>query len=171
MTEFYNKHYIRIDVDNNITHGFSDAFEQPQSSDTLVNARGGKHFGLMPDNTTPYHTENIRNMTIGNIPLFKWDESQATESEPWRGVVKRTPEEIEADRIAIEQSPASQIARLNAQISAGLVNIVVQLYDNQCSKMSAPELKQFMAALATVGQSKWRQKVEERDRLLARMEG
>jgi len=166
MTEFYNKHYIRIDVDNNITHGFSDAFEQPQPGDILTNAQGGRHFRLFPGGE-----ENPQIRDENGIPLYRWDESQSTEDEPWRGIAERTPEEIEAGRIAIEQSPTSQIARLNAEIRAGLVDIVVQLYDAQCDKMTAPELDQFMAALATVGQSKWRQKVEERDRLLARMEG
>lgn len=43
---FLNKHYIRIDEQNNITHGFSDAFEQPQGSDILINDLGGRHFEL-----------------------------------------------------------------------------------------------------------------------------
>lgn len=47
--QIYNKHYIRTDIDSNIIHGFSDAFEQPRGGDILINERGGRHFRLSID--------------------------------------------------------------------------------------------------------------------------
>jgi len=42
-----NKHYIRLDLNNNIIYGFSDAFEQPQEGDICINENGGRHFELL----------------------------------------------------------------------------------------------------------------------------
>lgn len=42
----FNKHYIRIDFNNIIIHGFSDAFEQPKVADICINEQGGRHFEL-----------------------------------------------------------------------------------------------------------------------------
>lgn len=42
----YNKHYIRLDSNNYIIEGFSDAFEQPQENDICINVKGGRHFEL-----------------------------------------------------------------------------------------------------------------------------
>lgn len=42
-----NKHYIRLDDENNIIKGFSDAFKQPQPDDILINEQGGRHFELL----------------------------------------------------------------------------------------------------------------------------
>ena len=36
MTEFYNKHYIRLDG-NVVIKGFSDAFETPLDTDICIN--------------------------------------------------------------------------------------------------------------------------------------
>ncbi|OME59492.1 hypothetical protein [Paenibacillus odorifer] len=41
-----HKHYIRVDTDNNVIHAFSDAFEQPESTDLVVTEEGGRHFNL-----------------------------------------------------------------------------------------------------------------------------
>ncbi|UKS27206.1 hypothetical protein LOZ80_38100 [Paenibacillus sp. HWE-109] len=38
------KHYIRIDTNNIVTHGFSDAFEQPQQGDVQLDGEFGRHF-------------------------------------------------------------------------------------------------------------------------------
>lgn len=40
------KHYIRVDTDGNVTHAFSDAFEQPRGDEILVTKDGGRHFNL-----------------------------------------------------------------------------------------------------------------------------
>ena len=53
MNEFYNNHYIRLDEHNNITHGFSDAFEQPQAGDILITEQGGRHFELLGEINPP----------------------------------------------------------------------------------------------------------------------
>lgn len=49
----YNKHYIRIDADDYIIHGFSDAFEQPRPDDILINEQGGRHFELLGEINPP----------------------------------------------------------------------------------------------------------------------
>lgn len=39
-------HYIRIDTNNIITHGFSDAFEQPITGDLPLSGDNGRHFQI-----------------------------------------------------------------------------------------------------------------------------
>jgi hypothetical protein len=41
------KHYIRLDENNNIIYGFSDAFEQTQENDICINENGERHFELL----------------------------------------------------------------------------------------------------------------------------
>ena len=65
---FYYKHYIRIDEDNNIIKGFSDAFEQPQADDICINEQGGYQFRLEPGGE-----ENPLLYTMDGIPLYRWD--------------------------------------------------------------------------------------------------
>jgi len=45
--QYYSKHYIRVDENNHIIKGFSDAFEQPEDIDTCINQEGGRHFELL----------------------------------------------------------------------------------------------------------------------------
>lgn len=40
------KHYIRVDANNIVIHAFSDAFEQPQDGDILVESDAGRHYNL-----------------------------------------------------------------------------------------------------------------------------
>lgn len=42
MSEY--KHYIRIDSNNIVIQGFSDAFEQPQTGDVQLSGDFGRHF-------------------------------------------------------------------------------------------------------------------------------
>lgn len=42
-----NKHYIRLDQENNIIKGFSDAFEEPQKNDVCICESGGRHFEML----------------------------------------------------------------------------------------------------------------------------
>ena len=44
-----NKHYIRIDTDSRIIHGFSDAFETALNGDICINDHGGYQFRLFPN--------------------------------------------------------------------------------------------------------------------------
>lgn len=102
--EFYNKHYIRIREDGCIIDGFSDAFRQPKDTDICINEQGGYQFRLFP-----YGEENPCLFTYDLIPLYKWDGE----------VIKRTEEEIEADRAAIvvpEPAP-TQLDIIEAQVT------------------------------------------------------
>lgn len=85
--EFYNKHYIAVDERNRIVNGFSDAFRQPSATDICINDQGGYQFRLFPD--------GVENPALFDwngvpVPLYKWENGE---------VVKRTAEEIEADRV------------------------------------------------------------------------
>lgn len=90
MDEFisYNKHYITVDERNRIVDGFSDAFRQPSDADICINEQGGYQFRLYPngeENPTLFEWEHM-------IPLYKYENGE---------IVKRTMEEVEADRTAI----------------------------------------------------------------------
>lgn len=75
-----NKYCIRIDKQNRIIKGFSDAFEQPQEGDICINEEGQRHFELFGQ-INPALTNDQ------GIALYKWD-----------GEVKqRTAEEIQKD--------------------------------------------------------------------------
>lgn len=86
--EFYNKHYIRCREDGCIVDGFSDAFRQPKDMDICINEQGGYQFRLFPDGE--------ENPVLFNfdytIPLYRWENNE---------VIRRTEEEIEADKIVI----------------------------------------------------------------------
>ena len=87
MEEFYNKHYIRIREDGCIIDGFSDAFREPTEDAICINEQGGYQFRLFPDgeeNPSLFDWD-------GMIPLYKWDGE----------VIKRTEEEVEAERSAL----------------------------------------------------------------------
>lgn len=45
-----HKHYIRIDANNIIIYGFSDAFEQPITGDLLLSGQDGRHFQFQLSN-------------------------------------------------------------------------------------------------------------------------
>ena len=89
MNKSYNHHYIRVREDMAITHGFSDAFMEPQDSDILLNDKGGYQFRLFADGE-----ENPNLYSMDNIPLYRWTGSE---------VVVRTEEEIAADRATMEK--------------------------------------------------------------------
>ena len=85
---FYNRHYIKVDSSNRIVDGFSDAFRQPDEGSICINEQGGYQFRLFPggeENPSLFDWD-------GMIPLNKWEGGE---------VVKRTEEEIEADRAQI----------------------------------------------------------------------
>ena len=44
-----NKHYVRLDENNFIIKGFSDAFEQPLETDICINENGGRHFTMFDE--------------------------------------------------------------------------------------------------------------------------
>jgi len=190
IEQLFNKHYIRLNIDKSIIKGFSDASEQPQPDDILINAKGGVHFGLNIDSATPYHSENIRELfSADEIFLFKWDANKATKTKPWCGIIARTPKAIEADRQARENSPVVQIAALDAKIARDMPTVVAHLYDLMTCMMqsigddayarlelntkqllpemsnSERELVQVVGEPNATGKSQWRQLVAKRDKL------
>lgn len=94
------KHYIRIDDQSYITHGFSTAFEQPQDSDICINPKGGYQFRLTSDSP-----ENPSLHNFANVPLYRWH---------GRKVVKRSATEMEADSRGIEALRAAKLQEINA---------------------------------------------------------
>ena len=103
---FYNKHYITLDEQNHIVNGFSDAFCQPTDTDICINEHGGYQFRLFPDGEENPSLFDWNGM----IPLYKWENGE---------VIKRTEEEIEADRkIANTPTIEQQIESLKQQLSA-----------------------------------------------------
>ena len=95
---FYNKHYITVDEQSRIVDGFSDAFRQASDTDLCINEQGGYQFRLFPNG-------------VENPCLFDWDGMIPLYAYIDDKVVKRTEEEIEADRTAIpavEEQPTAQ---------------------------------------------------------------
>jgi len=72
MDEFYNKHYIRTDENDNIVKGFSDAFEQSQDGDICINEQGGYQFRLVPGGE-----ENPPLFDDEGNPLYRWNGQKA----------------------------------------------------------------------------------------------
>lgn len=103
---FYNKHYIRVDERNRIVDGFSDAFRKPSGDSICINEQGGYQFRLFPGGEENPVLFDFNGM----IPLYKWENGE---------VIRRTEEEIEADRAAIRPlSPApTQLDQIEAQVA------------------------------------------------------
>ena len=102
MDEYYNKHYIKPDSSNRIIDCWSNG---PHPGRDTTNAicisdKGGYQFRLFPDGE-----ENPSLYDADGIPLYKWD---------GQAVVKRTAEEIAADRAAIPAPPPSEMEQLRA---------------------------------------------------------
>lgn len=92
------RHYIKIDDRNRVLHGYSDAFEQPESNDICIADDAGRHFELFGE-------INPQLTTVEGVPLYKWDSDQ---------VVKRLEQEIQADVDALPPHPPSAQERLEA---------------------------------------------------------
>lgn len=88
----HNKHYIRIDANNCIIKGFSDAFEQPEVNDICINQEGDRHFELLGQ-VNPSLT------TISGIHLYKYTD----------GAVTETTESERAAELAAMPKPVSEI--------------------------------------------------------------
>lgn len=105
MDEYYNKHYIKPDSSNRIIGCWSDG---PHPGRDTTNAicisdKGGYQFRLFPDGE-----ENPSLYDADGIPLYKWD---------GQAVVKRTAEEIAADRAAIPAPPPSEMEQLRQEVA------------------------------------------------------
>jgi len=102
MDEFYNKHYIKTRDDDAIIDCWSDG-PHPDRDTTnaiCISDKGGYQFRFTPDGE-----ENPFFYDMNGIPLYKWD---------GQAVVKRTAEEIAADRAAIPAPPPSEMEQLRA---------------------------------------------------------
>lgn len=76
-----NKHYIRLDINNNIIFGFSDAFITPIVTDICINLNGGRQFeingiinpNILDNNLIPnykYNNNVIEELTITDKNLY-----------------------------------------------------------------------------------------------------
>lgn len=112
---FYNRHYITTHPDGAITGAWSDG-PHPEKDTTnaiCINKQGGYQFRLYAGGE-----ENPPIRTMDGIPLYKWDGSQ---------VIRRTDEEIAADRAAIPAPPPTEQERLRADVDFIAVMTGVEL--------------------------------------------
>ena len=104
VEEFYNRHYITIRPDGAITDAWSDGPhpEKDTVNAVCINEQGGYQFRLYPggEENPPIYSED-------GIPLYRWDGEK---------VIRRTEEEVEADRAAIPTPPPSAQERLRADV-------------------------------------------------------
>ena len=111
MDMYYNKHYIKVDSSNRIVDGFSDAFREPAEDSICINEQGGYQFRLFSDGEENPCLFDWNGM----IPRYRWDGE----------IIKRTEEEIEAERaIASAPSAEQQIAQLKTQLTSTDYKIV-----------------------------------------------
>lgn len=105
MDEIYNKHYIKPDSSNRIIDCWSDGpHPDRDTTDAIcISDKGGYQFRLFPDGE-----ENPSLYDADGIPLYKWD---------GQAVVKRTAEEIAADRAAIPALPPSEMELLRQEVA------------------------------------------------------
>ena len=105
MDEYYNKHYIKPDSSNRIIGCWSDGpHPDRDTTDAIcISDKGGYQFRLFPDGE-----ENPSLYDADGIPLYKWD---------GQAVVKRTAEEIAADRAAIPAPPPSAMELLRQEVA------------------------------------------------------
>ena len=104
MNEYYNNHYITTDPEGRITSGWSTGPlpGRDTSSAVPLTDQGGYQFRL-----TPGGEENPPLLTEDGIPLYRWDGAQ---------VVRRSEEEVQADRAAIPVPAPSEQERLRADV-------------------------------------------------------
>lgn len=104
MNEYYNNHYITTDPEGRITSGWSTGPlpGRDTSSAVLLTDQGGYQFRLTPggEENPPLYTED-------GIPLYRWDGER---------VVRRSEEEVQADRAALPAPAPSEQERLRADV-------------------------------------------------------
>ena len=93
MNEFYNNHYIRVNSASCIIEGWSDGPRNrrtPTEDDILINDKGDYQFRLVIDGEATEENPPLFD-GMSRIPIYKWNGTE---------VVRRTQEEIQADRAA-----------------------------------------------------------------------
>lgn len=107
MDEIFNKHYISIDDQNRIIDGWSDGPHRDKSTEgaVCINDKGGYQFRLVIDGIETEENPSI--WTEDLIPLYKYDNGK---------IIKRSEEEIEADRALIPPPPPSELEKLRADV-------------------------------------------------------
>ncbi len=100
MNEYYNNHYITTDPEGRITSGWSDG--PLPGRDTSNADQGGYQFRLHPggEENPPLYTQD-------GIPLYRWEGEQ---------IVRRSEEEVQADRAALPAPAPSEQERLRADV-------------------------------------------------------
>ena len=104
---FYNKHYISVDDQHRIIYGWSNGplFDKSTEGAICINEKGGYQFRLILDGKET--EENPSLWTMDLIPLYKYEGGK---------VMKRSEEEIEADRALIPPPPPSEMEKLRADV-------------------------------------------------------
>ena len=104
MNEYYNKHFITTDAEGRVTDGWSEGPNPGRdiSGAVLLTDQGGYQFRLAPDGE-----ENPSLLTEDGIPLYRWDGGR---------VVRRSEEEVQADRAALPAPAPSEQERLRADV-------------------------------------------------------
>jgi hypothetical protein len=95
------KHYIRLNEAGTIVYGFSNAFEQPQDGDILVNVDGPRHFHEAFTDPLTNDRGQYR---------FKWDGE----------VVERTQQELDDEWAGLPPQPPTSEERLASAEAAVL---------------------------------------------------
>lgn len=116
--DFYNRHYILLDGEQRIIEGWSDAIfpTKPIEDAICINNEGGYQFRLFPNGEENPALFDFEDM----IPLYKYNNGE---------VIKRTAEEIEAERASlpvIEPKPTAG-EQLRADIDYLAIMTGVQL--------------------------------------------
>lgn len=98
------RHYIAIDAQGRITSGWSDGPQRDRDTTgaVCINEAGGYQFRLHPggEENPPLYTED-------GIPLYRWDGER---------VVRRSEEEVQADRAAVPPPAPSAQEQLRADV-------------------------------------------------------
>lgn len=104
MDAFYNHHYITIDAQNRVTAAWSDGPrpDRDTAGAICICGKGGYQLRLFPGGE-----ENPPLYTMDGIPLYKWDGEQ---------VVRRSEDEIAADRAAVPAPPPTAQEQLRADV-------------------------------------------------------
>ncbi len=104
MDDVYFCHYITASASGLILSGWSTGPSPDRTADDAVciNDRGGYQFRLFPGGE-----ENPSLYTEDGIPLYRWDGERA---------VRRSEEEIAADRSAVPDPPPSPQEQLRADV-------------------------------------------------------